>query len=661
MPQTTTVTKDDSLKSGILMHGEHWVDLILRQAGTDDPRPLKVFTETLQQLMEGVRSGHLGRINEKVDGSPSVVFGFTAKGKPFVAYKGHFTKKEQTLVTTKEEAENHFKRSPALKAIFSTLFAAAEGPLKKTKAKLKKYIFQGDLLFVKGDDDRRKVSDQEVRIEANSLAYVIHKDHPFYEALKNADAAVVFHTVGERVVEGDGRLNVKAMTETSKEEALVHEFAQGVNSQTLFAMDPWRDNVEVKADAKVSASQVSKEVEVKLALIQKNLANLSSEFRDSWRKDFEPKWRTFFNSGLRPPFDGGFYKEASSGEPVNVEHWIEQFGHWLKSRSEDALAEKYDAFVSDHKKELAGLIEAYAASVAIQYKIQPFLKQASTSKLGGGEVEGLILKTEDSIVKWVDRLDFTLRNNARWNRGGQQAPVQSLETLPQPLNEWHPDASFVVMKGQPIHAGHIEMIRKAVALNPGKKIYIIASDKAPNLEATEWKKLKATDTKKDLQEQKYTYIFNNEFREQLLRAGLKDVDAEIAIVNPGFFWSYVRTAKAQSFPGKIKLVVGEKEVTEGRYTLQLQELGEQFELLSIPLTQNGLSATQVRNALKTAVLGNRTEQLQAMATLDQAFGYLSNDIERRQAIQEALSQWKKLDEVAQSLISSKPKKKAANQ
>lgn len=641
-------TADTSLKSGILMHGEHWVDLILRQAGTDDPRPLKVFEETLSQLLTAIHTGQLDQLNEKVDGSPSMVFGFDSKGKAFVAYKGHFTKKAQALVRSPEEAELHFKRSEALKNIFAVLFAAAKDPLNKVKRKFKNYIFQGDLLFVKGDE-RRQVTEDAVTIQANAVAYRINKDHDFYEPLKNAEAGVVFHTIGERIVEKDGRVSVKALMDTDKEEKLVREFAKAINDTKIFSMHPWREKVKIGSAAEMSPQQLATEVGTRRILIRQQLENLSAEFRTSWRTDFEIKWRTFFNSGLRPPFDGGFYKEAAIGNPVNTRHWITQFSYWLKGRQEDKLAEKFEIFYAEYEKELSGLIEAYAAAVAIQYKIQPFLKEAYVSKLGGGTVEGLILKTEDSIVKWVDRLEFTLLNNATWNRGGQQASVQDLSLLPSPFNDWKANSPFVVMKVQPIHTGHIQMIREATANNPNQKVYIIASDKEADLAAKEWRHLKATETKKDLQNQNYTYVFSQKFRKQLLAEGLKGIDAEVVMINPGYFWSYLRTAKALDLPGKIKLVVGEKEITEGRYALQVQELGSHFELQAIALKENGLSATQVREALKAAAIGDKSEKPQAMLVLDKAFSYLPR-LARKRAIKEAIKQWNQLDEVAQTLI-----------
>lgn len=650
---------EDSARAGILMHGEHWVDLILVQAGTTDPRPLRAFDETLNQLVRGIEQGRLSNTNEKIDGSPSVVFGFTPEGKPFVAYKGHLTKKEQAFVTTASEAAVQFANNLELQALFAKLIAVAKDPLFQHRRQFQNLIFQGDVLF-----SRTEISDSQVRIQANSVEYTIPRDHDLYAPVKTAQVGIVFHSVGQRTIDGDGRIGVKPLA-TDREEVTVKAFADAMTTPAFLALHPWRDNVRTLALTDAKKQKLFRYIETRSSFIREALAKLSPDFRDEWKSRFEASFRTFLNAGLRPPHDGGFYREAASGgwlESGEIQAWGKQFEIWLRVRGEDADADNYAKFRLRHASELSGFIQAYAAGVALQYQLQHALAPVMVSKLGGGEIEGLMLKTEDSVVKWVDRLGFTLKNNIRWSRASRSdryavpAPLANRFDLPFPYETWHPGASFVLMKGQPIHTGHIQMIREAAS--PGKDTFVVASEKEPNLTALNWKDLGVSATKKELTARDYTYIFDQDFRRKLLREGLPE-EIIVTMVSTRHFRNYLHAAKTAGLPGKIKLVVGEKEVAEGRYDDLLKEFGGQFELQPVALKEDGLSATQVRDALKIAATGKKAEREGAIAKLNQAFSYIESDTARKRAINKAIRRWQEVDEAVQPLVVATPRKKGA--
>jgi len=101
-------------------------------------------------------------------------------------------------------------------------------------------------------------------------------------------------------------------------------------------------------------------------------------------------------------------------------------------------------------------------------------------------------------VKFVDRLDFTLQNNQK--RGPSvNLPLEGSNPFSRfspPLNRWAPGTAFVVMKGQPVHSGHIKMIKLAEkALGA---VTVLASNKAPNFEVENWKEIGSAPTLKKI-------------------------------------------------------------------------------------------------------------------------------------------------------------------
>jgi len=67
-------------------------------------------------------------------------------------------------------------------------------------------------------------------------------------------------------------------------------------------------------------------------------------------------------------------------------------------------------------------------------------------------------------------------------------------------------------------------------------------------------------------------------------------------------WSYLETAKRLKLPGKIRLVVGQKEVDEGRYQEQLELYPDQLELYPVPPQDDGISALRFAFSSKMRLL-----------------------------------------------------------
>lgn len=640
---------DDSRPSGVLMHGEHWVDLILAQGSSREMRHLNAFSKMTENLLSAADIGKLDQVNEKIDGSPSIVVGFSATNEPFVAYKGHFNKKVgQSLVTRDSKVEEIFKRSEGLKNTFAVLLKELIPALTNQSKQFKDFVFQGDLLFTEGDN-RRSIEKDKIVIQANSITYEIDSTHPYFQPLREARVGVVFHTVGNRRINEDGTV----LAESSSSERELRDFVSKLRNQNVFVIDPFKDQISI-AQSHPLSSQTKEMVQKLLFELRSRMRTLSPSFTSTWGSKYEALFRIFFNSGLRPPNNGGIYREIAEGRDISIDQVILNFRAWTLSREEQNLQADFTAFAKNEHDSLHALLQSYVDAIRIQTLILPSLKEAFSSKLGGGDSEGLMLKTSDSVVKLVDRLDFTMLNNQRWNR---RTDIKPLDQFSTPFNNWNPQAVYIVLKGQPVHGGHIAMIQAAVHNNPGKKIFILLSSKEPNLDATDWRSLGATDTKKKLLEKEYTHVFSVELRRTLLEQGLKNLPIEILIEEPFNFWNYLRSAKAAGLEGQVQLIVGEKEVQEQRYAIQQQELSSVFQLQPIELKLDGISGTQVRESLRKLALGNESEKLQSLAFLDGVYGYIKNKTFRRGMIQKMASEWKTLDDIAVRLTTPKPKTK----
>jgi hypothetical protein len=198
----------------------------------------------------------------------------------------------------------------------------------------------------------------------------------------------------------------------------------------------------------------------------------------------------------------------------------------------------------------------------------------------------------------------------------------------------------MLMKGQPVHEGHIMTIRLANALHP--VFTVLASQKEPHLEATKLSELGAAANQSDYRARNYKHVFSRELRDKIFRAGLDD-SIQVHQVNTANLWRYLDNAMREGAEGKITLVVGQKEIDEGRYNDQLARYGSHLELAPFEMQAGGLSATQIRQWVKDG----------DVVKLREAYSFIPNEIERESIVQQMLREWKAVDEKAQELLARK--------
>lgn len=682
--EVLTSEKDSSVPQGILKHGEHWIDLILAQAGQLDPRAGRAFVELGQRLLKEIAAGELPVVNEKIDGSPSVVIGFTSAGTPFITYKNDLTAKRQRLVQSADDARGF---GPKLQPMYAQAIGEI-GPALKNWAQnvgkqianvsgvdLHELVFQGDLLFADAaTDEARLVRDaQEVKIQANSLAYRISASHPLFAQLGAAHVGLAFHTVGKRVIQEGGRIGVEVWNVPALlKRQVVENLVAALNTPSLFVVGPWRHHVRLSRGLDQNAVALARAL---LGEIETRLAQLTSEFKKAWASQHESRFRIFFNSYLKPPSTGGFFRDAKEGKPLDIDRVLRRFNGWLAERIKREVEpmsyeNAYRALVSGpHAPELRAVIAAYYAAAMLQYVLQPALGEMFVSQLGGGEVEGVMLESSDTIVKFVDRLGFTLKNNQHWNRGAIYEPdafgsdeVRGDTPLPAPFFGLQGGEAFLLMKGQPVHSGHIEMIRQAAQLNGQGVVHVILSSKEPRLDAEHWRELKVADTRKELERGAYMYVFDTELKRALLEAGLKkEIRAghvQIHTLNPGLLW--IATGRllrdrelGVGLARTIRLVMGEKEMEQARYDDQLELYNGVLEPLVVPMQSGGVSATLVRRALRDTLSDQPRVREAAIAVILDALKSIPNSRTRGQMMRKIVARYALVHGRVQELLGEK--------
>ncbi|MCB0337819.1 MAG: hypothetical protein KDD62_15990, partial [Bdellovibrionales bacterium] len=105
-------------RRGTLQHSEHFVDLILEQAGFPGDRQFQAFSAIAEKMIAELQQDTIPTVNEKIDGSPAVVLGFDAEGKAFVAYKKRYEHSEQVLFTNSYRVDQFYEGNLALRRTY---------------------------------------------------------------------------------------------------------------------------------------------------------------------------------------------------------------------------------------------------------------------------------------------------------------------------------------------------------------------------------------------------------------------------------------------------------------------------------------------------------------------------------------------------------------
>lgn len=165
-------------------HLEHIEDLLFNE-GLQGANKAIAFMKDLRKMLSGHVDGTMN-ITTKWDGAPAIFAGIDPRdGKFFVAKKGVFNKDPKVYKTTDDLNE----LSGELKKKFAIVLQ--EFP----KLGITKGVFQGDLMFTKGDVKIEKIKGERFyTFQPNTIIYAVPTDSHLGKIIAQSRIGIVWHT-----------------------------------------------------------------------------------------------------------------------------------------------------------------------------------------------------------------------------------------------------------------------------------------------------------------------------------------------------------------------------------------------------------------------------------------------------------------------------------
>jgi len=166
-------------------HMEHVEDLIFNE-GVVGTRKAINFLRDLRDMLSGSSKASVSR-TVKWDGAPAVFAGIDpTDGKFFVAKKGVFNKNPKIYKTPADV------KADTTGTLTDKLLVALE---EFSKLGIKKGVFQGDLMFTKGDVKKETIDDESYfTFQPNTIVYAVPVKSPLGREISKAKIGVVWHT-----------------------------------------------------------------------------------------------------------------------------------------------------------------------------------------------------------------------------------------------------------------------------------------------------------------------------------------------------------------------------------------------------------------------------------------------------------------------------------
>ena len=167
-------------------HMEHIEDLILND-GVDGARQAINFLRDLRDMLAGNSKSRVSR-TVKWDGAPAVFAGIDpSDGKFFVAKKGVFNKNPKVYKTSADV------KADTSGDLQKKLLVALE---EFSKLGIKKGVYQGDLMFTKGDVSTETIDGHSYyTFQPNTIVYAVPTNSTLGKRINRSKIGVVWHTV----------------------------------------------------------------------------------------------------------------------------------------------------------------------------------------------------------------------------------------------------------------------------------------------------------------------------------------------------------------------------------------------------------------------------------------------------------------------------------
>ena len=383
-------------------HMEHLEDMIFND-GVDGARLAINSLQNLRDMLAG-RSKSKVNVTVKWDGAPAIFAGVDpADGKFFVAKKGIFNVNPQLFKT---QADIDANLSGELKAKFSIALREF------AKLGIRKGVYQGDLMFTKGDVKVATVAGEKYyTFQPNTIVYAVPVNSNLGAQIKRAAIGVVWHTTYE------GR-------EISKMKA---SFGKDIVKKFRKSNSIWMDDATYR-DVSGNATFTAKETEEVTALLSqagKRFNTIDGDVLRTIRDDDElkQKIKTYNNTFVR------------AGEPFpdvdsHVKGLYQYIMDWYQKEIDKKKTEKGKETWTARRDRVATIVFANVLQLKRIFELMNLIVQAKQlviNKMNRASSLGTFLRTSKGFetteqegyvaidrigraVKIVDRLEFSRAN-----------------------------------------------------------------------------------------------------------------------------------------------------------------------------------------------------------------------------------------------------------
>ena len=381
---------------------EHLEDMIFND-GVDGARLAINSLQSLRDMLAG-RSKKAVNVTVKWDGAPAIFAGIDpSDGKFFVAKKGIFNVNPQLF---KSEADI----AKGLTGDLQTKFTIALREF--SKLGIRKGVYQGDLMFTKGDVKIATVGGEKYyTFQPNTIMYAVPVNSELGRRIARSAIGVVWHTTytGNRIQ------NMKA------------SFGKGIVEKMKNVNTVWMDDATYK-DVSGNATFTSEETAEVTALLSKAgslFKNISSSILSEIRDDEElkQKIKTYNNTFVRAgePFP----------EPVNhVKGLYAYISDWYQKEIDKKKQEKTKQEWTQRRDVVLKKVFQNTEELVNIFRLMNLLVQAKQmviNKMNHAGSIGTFLRTNKGLevtsqegfvaidhigraVKIVDRLEFSRAN-----------------------------------------------------------------------------------------------------------------------------------------------------------------------------------------------------------------------------------------------------------
>jgi hypothetical protein len=393
----------ESAKEGANLHLEHLEDNVLNR-GVNGARESINFLRSLRDMLAG-HSQQKVNITTKWDGAPAVICGVNPdNGKFFVGTKSVFNKDGKLNYTNADIDRNH--PNPGLNEKLKV--ALAYLPKLGIKG-----ILQGDMMFAKGDLDKKVIDGKSYIIfQPNTIVYAVPVESQMAKKMLESQLGIVFHT----------SYNGKSM------DSLRASFNIDIGNLTQ-TKDVWfRDASFVDASGTATfTEQQTKEITDLLAEAGKTFQTINPLVlnRISTNETFNLYIKTFNNTKVR----AGEEIKNTRTHTVELIKWIEDKMNKaiLEAKKEDTkkkrIAEKNEVmrFFRTNAAQLKLIFDLMnhivTAKVMIVRKLESirssmdtFVKTDNGFKVTGPEGFVAVDRLSGGALKLIDRMEFSQQN-----------------------------------------------------------------------------------------------------------------------------------------------------------------------------------------------------------------------------------------------------------